>query len=211
MQWARGDVIVFRDVWRGKPWSAAPCVVVDDAPDLLVTYIPEAMPLAFPPSADGRVHPWAGRTEWIGHGVLILRRPGEAYAVMHFWEGPERRFAGWYLNLEEPFRRTSIGIDTKDLELDIWIPVDGEWRFKDEERLDASVAEGLFSEAQVRAIRRLGHEIGAMLDRGEKWWDDRWTEFEPDPAWRAPAFPPGWEDAPVPPAPPPSAYRALGV
>jgi hypothetical protein len=202
-------VIVFRDVWRGKPWSAGPCFVVDDTAELLVTYIPEEMPLAFPPSADGRLHPWAARRVWEGHGVLILRRPGEAYSVMHFWDGPHRRFAGWYLNLEEPFRRTSIGIDTKDLSLDIWIPVDSEWRFKDEEQLEEHIEDGLFSAVQVDAIRRLGDEIGAMLNRGERWWDDRWTTFEPERGWRAPAFPPGWESAEVPTAPGVEAYRTL--
>ena len=184
-------------------------VVVEDAPELLVSYLPEGARFAFPPSADGRPHPWAGRHGWTGHGVLMLQRPGEAYAVWHFWEGPEREFAGWYLNFQEPFRRTSIGYDTQDLELDIWIPVDGPWHFKDEEKLDEHIREGRYTEEQVEATRALGAEIGAMLDRDERWWDERWTSFEPDPTWRAPAFPAGWETAAVPTAPPPTAYRSL--
>ena len=42
-----------------------------------------------------------------------------------FWHGPERAFHGWYLNLQEPFRRTPQGYDTQDLELDIWVPAEG--------------------------------------------------------------------------------------
>lgn len=210
MGWQPGEVVVHREIWRGTPWCASPVVVVEDAPGLLVTYIPEEAPFAFPPSADGRPHPWAGRGGWTGHGVLVLRRPGEAYSVWHFWDGPERRFAGWYLNLEEPFRRTSIGYDTQDLELDVWIPVDEPWRFKDEEKLDERVRDGRYTEAQVAATRSLGATIGTLLDCGERWWDERWTSFEPHPTWRAPSFPDGWEEAPVPAAPPPSAYRALG-
>jgi len=210
MGWQPGEVVVHREIWRGTPWCASPVVVVEDAPCLLVTYIPEEAPFAFPPSADGRPHPWAGRGGWTGHGVLVLRRPDEAYSVWHFWDGPERRFAGWYLNLEEPFRRTSIGYDTQDLELDVWIPVDEPWRFKDEEKLDERARDGRYTEAQVAATRSLGATIGALLDRGERWWDERWTSFEPHPTWRAPSFPDGWEEAPVPAAPPPSAYRALG-
>ena len=209
MGWERGDVIVHREVWRGVPWQASPVVVVDDGPGLLATYIPEDAPFAFPPSADGRPHPWVGRGRWSGHGVLVLRRPGEAYSVWHFWDGPERRFVGWYLNLEEPFRRTSIGYDTQDLELDVWIPTGEPWRFKDEEKLDERVADGRYTAEQVAATRTLGTAIGAMLDRGERWWGERWTSFEPDPGWRAPAFPDGWEEAPVTPAPPPTAYRLL--
>jgi len=94
MRWQPGEVIVHREVWRGVPWCAFPVVVVEDSPELLVTYLPEESPFAFPPSADGRPHPWAGKRAWEGHGMLALRRPGEAYSVMHFWEGPNRRFAG---------------------------------------------------------------------------------------------------------------------
>jgi hypothetical protein len=207
MPWQPGEIVVHREVWRGRPWQASPVVVVEDAPGQLATYIPEEAPFAFPPSADGRPHPWSGRGAWTGHGVLVLRRPGEAYSVWHFWDGPERRFAGWYLNLEEPFRRTAIGYDTQDLELDVWIPAGGPWRFKDEEKLDGRIADGRYTEEQVAATRALGAEIGAMLDRGERWWDARWTAFRPDPAWRAPSFPDRWEAAAVPAAPGPDAYR----
>jgi hypothetical protein len=139
----------------------------------------------------------------------MLRRADEAYSVWHFWDGPERRFAGWYLNLEEPIRRTSIGYDTQDLELDVWIPVGEPWRFKDAELLEERVREGRYTEEQYDAIHALGRDVGAMLERGERWWDERWAGFAPDPAWRAPAFPPGWENAPIPPSPAPAAYRSL--
>ena len=211
MAWQHGDVIVHREVWRGTPWLASPVVVVEDGPGLLATYIPEEMPLAFPPSADGRPHPWAGKERWAGHGVLVLRRPGEAYSVWHVWDGPERRFAGWYLNVEEPFRRTAVGYDTQDLELDLWLPVGGAWRFKDEEQLEVRVREGRYTEAQVAAARRVGGDLGAMLDRGERWWDERWASFAPAPASRAPAFPDGWETTPPTEAPSPSDLRALPV
>jgi hypothetical protein len=207
--WQSGEVIVHREVWRGEPWCASPVVVVDDSPELLVTYLPEESPFAFPPSADGRPHPWHGKKSWRGNGVLMLRRPGEAYSVWHFWEGRDRRFAGWYLNLEEPARRTPIGYDTQDLELDVWIPVAGPWRFKDEELLEQRVLDGRYTPEQVAATRELGDEIGGMLERGEHWWDERWASFEPDPAWRAPSFPDGWEGTPVPAPPSPSAYRRL--
>ena len=141
--------------------------------------------------------------------MLALRRPGEAYSVMHFWHGPERHFTGWYLNIEEPFRRTSTGYDSQDLILDVWIAVDEPWSFKDVEQVEERVQDGRLLERQANAIRSLGAEIGAMLDRGERWWDERWSSFEPDPTWRAPSFPAGWETTPVTEAPPPSAYRRL--
>jgi hypothetical protein len=209
--WSRGETIVRREVWRNVPWLATLVVVVEDTADLLVTYLPEGAPFAFPQSADGRAHPWAGRGGWEGHGVLMLQRPQESYAVWHFWDGPDRRFAGWYLNLQEPFRRTSVGYDTQDLELDVWIPAREPWRFKDEEKLEQRVRDGRYTAEQAAATRALGVEIGVMLDRGERWWSDEWTTFAPDASWRAPSWPDGWEKASVPPGPPPAAYRALHV
>jgi hypothetical protein len=201
VRWRRGDVIVHREVWRGQPWFAMAVVVVEDAPELFVTYLPEQAPFAFPRSADGRPHPWHEKAAWEGHGALVLRRPGEAYSVWHFWDGPERTFAGCYLNLEEPFRRTAIGYDTQDLELDVWIPADGPWRFKDEDLLEERVRDGRYTAAQVEATRALGAKLGAMLARDERWWSPEWSSFQPDPDWRAPRFPPGWEEAVVPRAP----------
>ena len=86
--WEHGQQIVRREVWRGRPWMCTVVVVVDDAPDLLATYLPEGAPFSFPPSADGRPHPWLGKERWQGHGVLTLQRPAESYAVWHFWDGP---------------------------------------------------------------------------------------------------------------------------
>lgn len=200
-----------REVWEGAPWCAFPVVVVEDSPELLVTYLPAGSPFAFPPSADGRPHPWAGKRTWHGNGMLALRRPGEAYSVMHFWNGPDRRFAGWYLNLEEPFRRTATGYDSQDLELDIWVPVDGPWRLKDSDLLDQRVRDGRFTDEQALAIRRVGDELLEQLDRGERWWDERWASFTPEEGWRATTFPDGWEATPPTEAPPPSTYRTLGA
>jgi hypothetical protein len=39
--WRRGQVIVRREVWHGRPWSGIPVIVLDDAPDLLAVYLPD--------------------------------------------------------------------------------------------------------------------------------------------------------------------------
>jgi hypothetical protein len=128
---------------------------------------------------------------------------------MHFWAGPGRRFAGWYLNLEEPFRRTATGYDLQDLELDVWVPVDGPWQLKDSDLLDQRVRDGRFTDEQAAAIRRVGDELLDRLERGERWWDERWASFTPEAGWRAPSFPDDWEATPLTEAPPPSSYRTL--
>jgi hypothetical protein len=184
---------VRREVWRGSPWMASSVVVVADEPDLLATYLPKGAEFAFAHGHALGAHPWTDRPAWKGHGVLMLQRPGESYAVWHFWEGEGRDFAGWYLNLQEPFRRTAIGYDTQDLELDVWVPAGGDWSFKDDELLDVRVAEGRFTAAEAAEIRALGAEIGRMLDAGGAWWDEAWCGWRPDPDWAVRKPAPGWE------------------
>lgn len=155
--WSYGDVIVRREISWGRPSSAIAVRVVEDSDDVLATYIAERAPIAYDdsivwPTETGR-HPWWPRHAWEGHGALMLRRPGDAYAVWHFWLGPERRFACWYFNIQEPFRRTPIGYDTQDLELDVVMRDDFTWVFKDDDALDEQVRTGRHSAPTMQHAR----------------------------------------------------------
>lgn len=198
--WSYGDIVVRREISWGQPCLAIPVYVVQDSEDLLATYIAQHAPFSFAdvpwPTETGR-HPWWPRSGWSGHGTLMLQRPGEAYAVFLFWEGVERRFAAWYLNLQDPFRRTAIGYDTEDHELDVVVLRTGEWFFKDEDALAASLRRGRYAGAAETAIRRQGADIAEMLDHGKRWWDKSWADWVPDPSWAPPAAAPqGWASVP---------------
>ncbi len=115
----------------------------------------------------------------------MLQRPDDAYAVWVFWHGPEREFRGWYLNLQEPFRRTSEGFDTQDLELDLLVHPDGTSERKDEELLEVRIHEGRFTQDQGREIRASAERIEAELAARGHWWDAWWALWEPEPGWDA--------------------------
>lgn len=192
-----GEQIVRRDVWHGRPIVGWGGIVVSDTEDLLVLYMPEGSPLRFPPGDFfGAPHPWSARDRWHGHGVLQLQRPGEMHAVWVFWDGPDRALAGWYVNLQEPFRRSSIGFDTQDLELDLVVLPGGSWRFKDDEKLEDWIARGRWTPAEVEAIRAEGRRLAARLEAGERWWSEDWAAWTPDAAWTAPPLPDDWWEAP---------------
>lgn len=169
-------------------------IVVSDEPGLLAAYLPEGAPFGFAESdwPWGR-HPWSVFSSWQGHGVLMLHRPGDQYAVWVFWEGANRAFSRWYLNLQAPFRRTSIGFDTLDHVLDLWSADGQTWHWKDADQLEQRVAEGYFTQAEAAAITAEGHRLKAELLARGPWWDEAWAEWTPQAGWPRPALPPGWE------------------
>jgi hypothetical protein len=186
--------------WCRKPWFGCPVHVVEDSDDQLVTFIAPGAEFGFAhghwPTPDGR-HPWHGRRSWTGHGSLMVQRPGEPHAVWHFWDGPDRAFAFWYINLQAAFERTPIGYDTQDFELDLVVLPDGTWSFKDLDLLDDRIAEGRFSPALVDWVVGVGESLAADLDARRPWWDPAWVDWTPDPTWTNPALRPGWELAQV--------------
>jgi hypothetical protein len=187
-----------RQVWRGRPWAAIPQVVVSDDLGLLVTYLPEGAPFGF---ADGEfpggVHPWAERGRWQGHGTLLLRRPGDRYSVWAFWQGDERRFWGWYVNLEERYRRSAIGFDTLDHELDLWSEDGVTWQLKDEEGVQECVDQGRFDEQEAERIWEDAAAFQAEYERNGPWWDLMWADWAPPADLAIPSLPTGWELVPA--------------
>jgi predicted RNA-binding protein associated with RNAse of E/G family len=113
----------------------------------------------------------------------MLQRPGEAYAVWVFWSGPERDFRGWYVNLQDPFRRRPDGFDTQDHELDVWIPAGGGPQLKDEELLDVRVREGRFTVDQAERFRAEAARVVAQVEAGDRWWSDDWAAWSPPEGW----------------------------
>ena len=179
-------MVVWRQAWRGREYLAIPVRVVQDTDETLVVYLAEGTRFSFPhggwPFDD--VHPWAQQGEWRGHGLLALLTPGEAYSIWHFWKGDERRFAGWYVNMQEPFRREGLSYLTQDQELDIWIEPNGTWRWKDEQELEDWVGRGRFTREEVTEIRRVGEGVVASWR-----FPTGWEDWEPDPAWPVPELP----------------------
>ena len=214
--WNRGDVVVrrerlglFPDELAPPPtprgvWLAVPVFVVADDAEHLVSYIAPGAEFGFPagtwPTADGR-HPWADRTGWSGAGCLMVQRPGEHHAVWHFWDGPERTFRCWYLNIQTAFARTELGYDTQDLELDIVVAPDGSYEVKDDDVMDDRISDGRYNADTVAWIRHYGRMLTNRLDTEGPWWDRSWASWTPPAQWVDPTLPTGWDGtSPNPPA-----------
>ena len=178
---APGAHVLMRHVWRDEIFLAVPVTVVQDEPDLLVTWLAPGTSYMRPAArAALPFHQQLVDKPWRAPGILQLTRPGEAHGV---WVFPD----GWYVNLQEPIRRTRLGFDTRDQLLDLIRRPDGRWRWKDEHELDAAVAAGFVSAGEAAEIRAEGERVIAA-DRFPTGWED----WEPDPAWRVPELPPDW-------------------
>lgn len=123
-RFAYGDVIVLRYITTdGRIEMCWPCRVVQDGPDILAIYIAAgSLYKAGPKKAAAekrRMHKSKvppGEYVW-RRETLRLMLPGRRHSVFLFWDdvGGRRTFSYYFVNMEEPFRRTAAGIDTQDL------------------------------------------------------------------------------------------------
>lgn len=182
-----GEIIVRREMLDGREWLVYPVRVVEDGPDLLAVYLAHGTPLTFG-TGEFRwgVHPWANLDPtWQSEGVLQLQRPGDGYAVWLFWKNG--KFSGWYVNFQEPLRRTPAGFDTLDHELDLWLPGDGgAWQWKDVDLFEERERSGVLHAYESVMVRAAAAKVAEMLASESEWWDSAWSRWSPPADWAVP-------------------------
>ena len=203
--WNAGDTVVLRELWRGATWSVRPATVVSDDGSSAVLWLPVGTRWYAPtvpphrpraPSRAERLTSCLAREDW----VLVERE----WDVSSLWFVEPERYScawmswlpggehyGWYVNLQEPFTRTSEGFDWMDLMLDILVEPDRSWRWKDEDEFAALIDAELIDEDGVASVRSAADVAIARLTAGAAPFDDSWLEWQPDPAWRRPELPAG--------------------
>jgi hypothetical protein len=191
------EQVLFRFVWPWKVFSAIPTTVVERTEERTVLWIAPGTPVRWPrgrvPIRELQKGEWIHEeAEWYGGRLMIFER-GASHSVYVQW-GRDGEFLGWYVNLEDPWRSSPLGLDTTDHLLDIWIDPDRSWRWKDEDHLVEAVEVGLFSAEKAAAIRAEGERA---IERIESWsapYDEGWEDRRPDSRWPLPNLPNGWDD-----------------
>ena len=203
-RWTLGNPIVLRGVWRQRLWFACPVVVVQDTPALIAVYWRAGTWVKVP---EKRFAPQDMlSTEqldlvdkmWTETDVLMLAVPGAAHSIYAMWEAGHTSFRCWYINLEEPLRRTSIGFDTMDHLLDVVASPDrSEWRWKDEDEFREAEAIGVYSSEEARAIRAEGERVIKLMQANQSPFCDGWEKWSPPAEWRIPELPANWDNIAV--------------
>ncbi len=185
-----GQSIVVREVIDGMVWTERPVTVVVDDPDQLVLHQAAGSVTREPIDRSERAdylrimasRQWTLRdTVWQPPGRLRIGRVGQPFEVWRQSTPDERGVASWYVNLQEPLRRTVDGFETLDHVLDIVVAPDlSWWRWKDEDELLAAVAHGVHSATEAAVIRANGEAVIAAIERGDPPWALDWASWQPD-------------------------------
>ena len=182
-----------------------PCRVVEDSDDLLALFIAAGSTFLADPKLTAAEKRAANRGqlpdgELLWHtDALRLMQPGTAHSVLLFWDGAgsERRLNRYFVNLEEPFRRTACGFDTQDHTLDVVVTPALAWAWRDEQELDNHVGEKFFTPALAAEIRTEGRRVIDSLAAGTHPCLQGWARWSPDPAWSVPSIPAEWSTTPI--------------
>lgn len=204
--WEPGETVALRYLTRdGRPGMSWPALVVQDDPDaLLVLFIPQGATYKqwrVTRSDDGSA---PSRTLVDGtwrRDTLRLLYPGRHHSIWLSWDGPAdsegpRSFHGYYVNLEELFRRTRIGVDTNDHALDVVVTPDLAWTWKDVDELERRAREGIYYPDFAARVRAEAERAIEDLEARRPPFSGEWVEWTPDPAWTLALLPPDWEREP---------------
>lgn len=204
--WTPGEQVLWR--YRGNGTDQVhicrPVTVVRDDAELLAVWLAPGTRCIKPVMADGTPvyrEPLATRyvkprvlavEEWFGAGVLKLARPGQPWSVWLFWD-ESWHFRSWYVNLEEPLRRWSDGVDSEDHFLDISVYPDHSRHWRDEDEFAQAQTDGLMPADLAARVRKAGQRAVGVIDAWGPPFRDGWEDWRPDPSWPVPELPADWD------------------
>ena len=170
--------------------------VVEDAEEQITLFIPAGARWMAPFRNGERLKIQEAEYELVEQpykaNVLSFAWPGNPAAVLLFY-GPDWSPSHWYVNLEDPLRRSPVGFDTLDHKLDVIVELDGSWRWKDEDQFVEVIERGLLDPREEERLRAEAEDAVRRIAEREPPFDRHWFGWRPDPAWPPPTLPDGWD------------------
>jgi protein associated with RNAse G/E len=207
--WKPGDSVALRGIYNDRVWSIRSAVVVHDHHEEVALAVLPGAECYAPESYINGKHGPAGRWDrwgeyrsdnwkmqrytWHTNRLLILLQSGKPYSVIYFWRADTNQFLCYYVNFELPFRRSRLGFDTLDLELDIIVEPTYEWSWKDTEEYSQGINDGILLKEWVDQIECAKPEVFEKIEKREYPLDGKWLDWLPDPNWTVPPLPENWD------------------
>jgi hypothetical protein len=205
--WHPGQVVVHQEVWAGRLWAARPLFVVEDADERMLLWIPEGTRRKVPVTPPGRADPgdlhartienllhrdWLlGDHTWDVSSLWLLT-PGRWHSTWVSWR-TDGTHLGWYVNLQRPLHRNSVGFEAMDLMLDVVVEPDLSWRWKDRDEFEEIVQRGIFAPDLAEQVMAEALAVIDDVERGRPPFDGDWPLWRPDATWGLPSLIDGWD------------------
>lgn len=75
------------------------------------------------------------------------------WSLWVFWEPEMTEVRSWYINIDAPYKRTSIGFDTWDMFLGVVVQPDRKtWRYKNEDEFAEAIEAGIFTAFEAQEV-----------------------------------------------------------
>ncbi|MFD9687346.1 DUF402 domain-containing protein [Kitasatospora sp. NPDC059088] len=205
-----GTTAVRRDVLNGRVWSAQPYrTLSDDGSTIELAYWPGVESLApitwstalrtgdEETRKQGLHDLAAGQWElapWPWRGTVLRSHfTGGEYFSVHYFQDPDTGTPlRLYVNFEMPYTRTSLGIDTFDLFVDLVVEPDlSKYYWKDTDEYAQGRRLGLVDDSQHKQVEAARERVLVLLQEQTAPFTGVWPRWSPDPAWPNPQLPAG--------------------
>lgn len=210
--WEPGQTVVHQEVWKDRLWAARPLTVVADTPERTLLWIPQGtirkIPItpptrSDPPDIHARTIANLDRGDWVmgehawDVSSLWILEPNDWYSIWVSWLA-DGSHLGWYINMQRPMRRNTVGFEAMDLMLDIVAEPDLSWRWKDLDEFNEITDRGIFDPDLAERVRTEAHAAINDIEHAAPPFCDPWPDWKPDPTWKLPELPADWDQLPDP-------------
>ncbi len=202
LYFGHGTSILYRGIDEfGEIIDVKPVTVVEDNDERAVLWLPIGTPTMKPellhPSSE-RPRRWDQGWQlvpsiWQKSEALIIVQKNQLRAIWVKWS-KDREFEGWDVNIQSPLRRTNLGFDIQDYQLDIVVEPNRQWRWKDKDELALAVELGRLTINQAEAVRDEGESAVSGIENNSAPYCDEWEHWQPNGDLELPVLPTGWNE-----------------
>ncbi len=204
-----GSEALLRGVYRGKVWLVQSVVIVRDSPDEALVMLEPGSRCAYPSGYwrwkhgdvtqgtrwdDAQSMDWTLKEfDWRERRFLMLLWPNQYYGVGPVWNTTTGEFEGYYVNFQLPYKRSRVGFDTFDLELDLVVDANLGYTWKDLDLYQTGVEIGVITREWVSGIEAAKADVFRKISDKAYPFDGSLLAWQPDPSWRPAHLLDGWE------------------